>query len=96
MSKKIFIVYGHHNIKKSFSHVIISNEFKDSHLHVFVVSELKKSLEGELEIKLLNFNSEIPIKRWSQKIKIKSVLLIITGARVIKSILTEISLSRLS
>ena len=41
-------------------------------MHVFVVSDLKKSLEGEVEIKLLNFNSEIPIKKWSQKIKIKS------------------------
>ena len=62
----------HYNIKKAFSPVIISHEFKDSHLHVFVVSDLKKSLEGEVEIKLLNFNSEIPIKKWSQKIKIKS------------------------
>ena len=62
----------HYNIKQAFSPVIISHEFKDSHLHVFVVSDLKKSLEGEVEIKLLNFNSEIPIKKWSQKIKIKS------------------------
>tara|TARA_B100001094_G_scaffold332612_1_gene405445 strand:- start:68 stop:2692 length:2625 start_codon:yes stop_codon:yes gene_type:complete len=60
----------HYNIKKAFNPVIISHEFKDSNLHVFVVSDLKESLECEMEIKLMRFKSEIPIKKWNQKIKI--------------------------
>ena len=57
--------------QKAFNPVIVSHEFKDSNLHVFVVSDLKESIECEVEIKLLRFKSEIPIKKWNQKIKIK-------------------------
>ena len=60
----------HYNIKKAFSPIIISHEFSDSNLHVIVVSDLKEGVECEVEIKLLGFKSEVPIKKWSQKSQI--------------------------
>ena len=61
----------HYNIKKAFSPVIVSHELKDDNLNVVVVSDLKENIECEVEIKLLSFKSEIPIKKWNKKIKIK-------------------------
>ena len=61
----------HYKVRDAFKPVIVSHEFLDSNLNVIVVSDLKESLECEVEIKLLNFNSEIPIKKWNQQLKLK-------------------------
>jgi beta-mannosidase len=61
----------HYKVRDAFKPVIVSHEFLDSNLNVIVVSDIKESLECEVEIKLLNFNSEIPIKKWNQQLKIK-------------------------
>jgi beta-mannosidase len=61
----------HYKVRDAFKPVIVSQEFLDSNLNVIVVSDIKESLECEVEIKLLNFNSEIPIKKWNQQLKIK-------------------------
>jgi beta-mannosidase len=61
----------HYKVRDAFNPVIVSHEFLDSNLNVAVVSDLKESLECEVEIKLLSFNSEIPIKKWNQQLKLK-------------------------
>jgi beta-mannosidase len=74
----------HYNIKKAFSPVIISHEFKDSNFHIFAVSDIKENFECEVEVKLLSFNSEIPIKKWTQKSEIKPF-----KSSIVKSLLVK-------
>ena len=61
----------HYNVKRAFKPVIISHEFVDSSLKVFVISDLLKEFFGEVEVILSTFDGNKQIKKWRNTISLK-------------------------
>jgi len=50
---------AHYRTRKSYENVIVSTTRKDDRLEVYVVSDLMQSLEGEINLKLMNFKGTV-------------------------------------
>lgn len=58
----------HYRVKKAFQNVIVSHEFVDSNLNIYVVSDQMDFFDGELEAKLCRLEGDLMIKKWNKKI----------------------------
>jgi beta-mannosidase len=61
----------HYNVKRAFKPVIISHEFVDSNLKVFVISDLLKEFVGEVVVILSPFEGNKQIKKWNGTVSLK-------------------------
>lgn len=62
---------AHYRVRKSYEDVIVSVTRKNGRILVFVVSDLLQPLEGEIDLKLLNFKGTV-LRERSEKVKIKA------------------------
>jgi beta-mannosidase len=62
----------HYDVKKAFEPVIISHEFLDSNLHIYVVSDLLVPFAGNIEIILSELGGGKTVKKWNKEVSLKA------------------------
>lgn len=60
---------AHYRTRKSYENVIVSTTRKDDRLEVYVVSDLMQPLEGEINLKLMNFKGTV-LREHNESVKV--------------------------
>ena len=58
----------HYNVQNAFKPIIISHEFIDSNLKIYLISDLKESFSGEIQITYFPFKGDSCLKKWTKKV----------------------------
>ena len=58
----------HYNVQNAFKPIIISHEFIDSNLKIYLISDLKESFSGEIQITFFPFKGDSCLKKWTKKV----------------------------
>jgi beta-mannosidase len=62
----------HYDVKKAFEPAIISHEFLDSNLNIYVVSDLLVPFDGNIEIILSELGGGKILKKWNKEVSLKA------------------------
>ena len=58
----------HYNVQNAFKPIIISHEFIDSNLKIYLISDLKESFSGEIQITYFPFKGDSCLTKWTKKV----------------------------
>ena len=58
----------HYNVQNAFKPIIISHEFIDSNLKIYLISDLKESFSGEIQITFFPFKGDSCLKKSTKKV----------------------------
>jgi len=60
----------HYKVKEAFKPIIISHEFVDSNIHIYLVSDLLQSIDCKVEVLLRQFANDEITNKWSKNLTV--------------------------